>query len=130
MTSCDGRFTLIQQSDGNLVLYKAGVGALWSMSTQLEGDVATVMKEDGELARLRRRVVGDVVVKDLRIPRRLARRPGRRQFGHLSREGHLEQRHLGGVRGLPLPNVGGLRSPLLAPLLHRLLSTSSRNEVP
>ena len=49
VTSCDGRFTLIQQSDGNLVLYKADVGALWSTSTQVSGNVATIMKDDGEL---------------------------------------------------------------------------------
>ena len=28
--SCDGRFTLVIQGDGNLVLYQAGVGALWA----------------------------------------------------------------------------------------------------
>ena len=30
VTSCDGRFTLVIQGDGNLVLYQAGVGALWA----------------------------------------------------------------------------------------------------
>jgi len=30
VTSCDGRFTLVIQGDGNLVLYQNGVGALWA----------------------------------------------------------------------------------------------------
>lgn len=30
VTSCDGRFTFVIQGDGNLVLYKAGVGPLWA----------------------------------------------------------------------------------------------------
>ncbi|MCC7247801.1 MAG: S8 family serine peptidase [Lysobacter sp.] len=29
-TSCDGRFTFVIQGDGNLVLYQAGVGAIWA----------------------------------------------------------------------------------------------------
>jgi hypothetical protein len=29
VTSCDGRFTFVIQSDGHLVLYQAGVGAIW-----------------------------------------------------------------------------------------------------
>lgn len=29
VTSCDGRFTFVIQGDGNLVLYQAGVGAIW-----------------------------------------------------------------------------------------------------
>ena len=33
VSSCDGRFTLILQGDGNLVLYWNGHGALWSSST-------------------------------------------------------------------------------------------------
>ena len=29
VTSCDGRFVLAMQGDGHLVLYQAGVGAIW-----------------------------------------------------------------------------------------------------
>lgn len=30
VTSCDGRFTMVIQGDGNLVLYQNGVRALWA----------------------------------------------------------------------------------------------------
>jgi hypothetical protein len=43
--SCDGRFTLIMQTDGNLVLYFNGV-ALWATDTNGCGDHA-VMQGDG-----------------------------------------------------------------------------------
>ena len=33
LTSCDGRFRLVLQGDGNLVLYKNGTQALWHTST-------------------------------------------------------------------------------------------------
>lgn len=49
MTSCDGRFSLIQQSDGNLVLYQNGVEALWSTVTSGTDARLTVMQEDGNL---------------------------------------------------------------------------------
>lgn len=48
-TSCDGRFTLIQQSDGNLVLYQANVGALWSSGAAGSPARITVMQDDGNL---------------------------------------------------------------------------------
>ena len=48
-TSCDGRFSLVQQSDGNLVLYQAGAGALWSSQTHGTAGEATVMQSDGNL---------------------------------------------------------------------------------
>jgi hypothetical protein len=46
-TSCDGRFTLIMQSDNNLVLYWNGVGALWSTGTVGTGANLAVMQGDG-----------------------------------------------------------------------------------
>lgn len=49
VSSCDGRFTLVQQGDGNLVLYQAGGGALWSTVTSGSQGRATVMQEDGNL---------------------------------------------------------------------------------
>lgn len=49
VTSCDGRFTLIQQDDGNLVLYMNGVGALWATGTDKTAATVTVMQEDGNL---------------------------------------------------------------------------------
>jgi hypothetical protein len=48
-TSCDGRFTLIMQGDGNLVLYWNGVRALWSTGTQNTGADRAVMQGDGNL---------------------------------------------------------------------------------
>ncbi|MEO7331147.1 MAG: GH25 family lysozyme, partial [Minicystis sp.] len=48
-TSCDGRFTLVQQGDGNLVLYSDKEGALWATGTDgTTGEVA-VMQDDGNL---------------------------------------------------------------------------------
>ncbi len=48
-TSCDGRFSLVQQSDGNLVEYQAGKGALWSSQTNGRAGYATIMQGDGNL---------------------------------------------------------------------------------
>lgn len=49
VSSCDGRFSLVQQSDGNLVLYKSGAGAIWNTGTWgTEGSLAA-MQEDGNL---------------------------------------------------------------------------------
>lgn len=47
LTSCDGRFSLVAQTDGNLVLYQAGVGALWHTSTNGRELSAFVMQDDG-----------------------------------------------------------------------------------
>lgn len=46
-SSCDGRFTLIQQSDGNLVLYGPVGKALWSTSTQHVDGYALFVQPDG-----------------------------------------------------------------------------------
>jgi subtilisin family serine protease len=48
-TSTDGRFFLIYQGDGNLVLYQNGVGALWSSGTAGTSPGVTVMQTDGNL---------------------------------------------------------------------------------
>jgi hypothetical protein len=48
VTSCDGRFTLVIQSDGNLVLYQAGVGAIWANYVFGSGHVLA-MQTDGHL---------------------------------------------------------------------------------
>lgn len=45
--SCDGRFFLVMQSDGNLVLYYSGVGALWSSNTAGTPANHAVMQGDG-----------------------------------------------------------------------------------
>jgi hypothetical protein len=45
--SCDGRFFLVMQGDGNLVLYLEGTGALWSSMTNGTGAVQAVMQDDG-----------------------------------------------------------------------------------
>jgi hypothetical protein len=47
--SCDGRFTLLQQSDGNLVLYQNGGEALWSTDTYGSGGRVLAMQDDGNL---------------------------------------------------------------------------------
>ncbi len=46
--SCDGRFTLANQTDGNVVLYQ-GSRALWSTGTAGKGGYAFVMQTDGNL---------------------------------------------------------------------------------
>lgn len=45
--SCDGRFTLIEQADGNLVLYGPKNKALWSNQAQGYDGYAVVMQADG-----------------------------------------------------------------------------------
>ncbi len=45
--SCDGRFRLVMQADGNLVLYHEGVGALFSSNTFGTGSTYAVMQGDG-----------------------------------------------------------------------------------
>ncbi|MCP4810724.1 MAG: peptidoglycan DD-metalloendopeptidase family protein [Proteobacteria bacterium] len=47
--SCDGRFTLLMQDDGNLVLYKNGSGALWNAGTHGNAGAAAVLQADGNL---------------------------------------------------------------------------------
>jgi GH25 family lysozyme M1 (1,4-beta-N-acetylmuramidase) len=49
ITSCDGRFTLTMQSDGNLVLYLKGSGALWSTHTGGSDGYAANLQGDGNL---------------------------------------------------------------------------------
>ena len=49
VTSCDGRFVLVMQDDGNLVLYQSGVGALWSAFTAGHPGSALAMQDDGNL---------------------------------------------------------------------------------
>ena len=48
LSSCDGRFQLVQQGDGNLVLYRAGA-ALWHAGTHGNPGATAVMQEDGNL---------------------------------------------------------------------------------
>jgi lysozyme len=45
--SCDGRFSLAMQTDGNLVLYRNGAGALWSSHTSGGDGYAAIMQTDG-----------------------------------------------------------------------------------
>jgi hypothetical protein len=47
--SADGRFTLVMQGDGNLVLYWAGHGALWATGTNGSGATIATMQGDGNL---------------------------------------------------------------------------------
>ncbi|MBA3818982.1 MAG: matrixin family metalloprotease [Deltaproteobacteria bacterium] len=46
-SSCDGRFGLSMQGDGNLVLYHQGVGALWHTATYGTSAHLAVMQPDG-----------------------------------------------------------------------------------
>jgi hypothetical protein len=46
LTSCDGRFNLVAQGDGNLVLYM-GSTPLWHTHTNGKSISAAVMQEDG-----------------------------------------------------------------------------------
>ncbi len=49
LSSCDGRFVLVAQGDGNLVLYQTGVGALWHTNTHGSTMGGLWMQEDGNL---------------------------------------------------------------------------------
>jgi hypothetical protein len=46
--SCDGRFALVQQGDGNLVIYKGGK-AIWASWTVGKGGASLIMQGDGNL---------------------------------------------------------------------------------
>jgi hypothetical protein len=46
LTSCDGRFRLILQGDGNLVLYQGGT-PLWASNTVNSGAVRAILQGDG-----------------------------------------------------------------------------------
>ena len=46
--SCDGRFELIMQADGNVVLYE-GSKALWATGTNGQGGYVFIMQSDGNL---------------------------------------------------------------------------------
>ncbi|MCA2981781.1 MAG: peptidoglycan DD-metalloendopeptidase family protein [Myxococcaceae bacterium] len=48
VASCDGRFALVMQADGNLVLYQ-GLRALWATMTQGRGGASATMQADGNL---------------------------------------------------------------------------------
>jgi hypothetical protein len=49
LNSCDGRFSLTMQTDGNLVLYQSGGGALWATGTPGNSgrNVTAFMQTDG-----------------------------------------------------------------------------------
>lgn len=47
--SCDGRFELVMQDDGNLVLYQIGVGPLWGTATDGTNAEHAIMQSDGNL---------------------------------------------------------------------------------
>ena len=50
ITSSDGRFTFVYQSDGNLVLYRNGsTDALWASGTNGTSEGLTLMQENGNL---------------------------------------------------------------------------------
>ena len=49
LSSCDGRFQLLMQNDGNLVLYQSGGRALWSSQTNGKGGQTAIMQDDGNL---------------------------------------------------------------------------------
>jgi Domain of unknown function (DUF1906) len=46
-SSCDGRFSLAMQTDGNLVLYRNGAGATWASNTAGSDGYAAIMQGDG-----------------------------------------------------------------------------------
>jgi lysozyme len=48
-SSCDGRFSLAMQTDGNLVLYRNGAGAMWASNTHGTDGYVAVMQGDGNL---------------------------------------------------------------------------------
>lgn len=50
LSSCDGRFQLIMQGDGNLVLNQPGVGPLWATNTAGQWVAEAFMQADGNFA--------------------------------------------------------------------------------
>lgn len=54
LASCNGRYALTMQTDGNLVLYRSGAGALWSSGTAGSDGYAFVMQGDGNAVLLGR----------------------------------------------------------------------------
>jgi len=49
MTSCNGRYRLVHQSDGNLVVYNDGGIALWNANTSGVPATAMAMQADGNV---------------------------------------------------------------------------------
>jgi hypothetical protein len=47
--SCDGRYSLVMQGDGNLVLYPSGSAAIWASCTNTPRPHVAVMQGDGNL---------------------------------------------------------------------------------
>jgi hypothetical protein len=47
--SCEGRYTLTMQSDGNAVMYQNGAGAVWSTGTHGTAGHVLTMQSDGNL---------------------------------------------------------------------------------
>ncbi|MEO8878447.1 MAG: phage tail tip lysozyme [Polyangiaceae bacterium] len=47
VSSCGGKYDLAMQTDGNLVLYEKGKGALWSTHTNGTDGFAAIMQSDG-----------------------------------------------------------------------------------
>lgn len=47
VTSCNGRFSLVMQGDGNVVLYENGGAALWNSQTHGTAGQVVVMQSDG-----------------------------------------------------------------------------------
>lgn len=46
-SSCSGTYSLVMQTDGNLVLYHNGVGAIWATGTDGQGGSSAVLQDDG-----------------------------------------------------------------------------------
>ena len=49
LVSADGRFLLVYQTDGNLVVYETGAGALWASGTAGSSAGRATMQDDGNL---------------------------------------------------------------------------------
>ena len=47
VVSCEACFSLVMQTDGNLVLYRQGHGAIWSSATNGKDGITAVMQTDG-----------------------------------------------------------------------------------
>ena len=103
ITSANGRYTFVYQTDGNLVLYGPG-GALWASDTDGQPVGSAIMQGDGNL------VIygpGGLYVWDSATdgqPGSPAGRAGRRQRGHLPPRRHpdLGHRHLPAVKQPPV----------------------------
>ena len=90
VSSLSGRYTLVLQGDGNLVLYKnfkdGGRRPLWASGTEGKPAQICAMQDDGNLVLYGPERRANLVNRHAREPRKPPGGPGRRQPGPLPAE--------------------------------------------